>query len=299
MKPRFATCLAVLGLAATLAAWGADLTIPSDGSDEDFAPTADTVVDLSKAADGRWDASNTANRGNGIYDKDKWAVVFKYRSVNIPAGVRVTFKNHRTVAPVVWLVQGEVVINGVINLSGGDGLGGDSGLDYATPGPGGFRGGVAGAPGTGPGNGPGGGYAYGDYADVAGAVYGNTQIMPLIGGSGVGGAGNMAGGAGGGAILIAAPGTVAFNGLILSNGGKGGQGFGSGGAVRIIASSVEGTGEIDCFRTRRTMSGAYGRSPGRIRLETFSLAPAIRTFPETIGVPPEEPPRPPSGLASA
>jgi hypothetical protein len=54
-----------------------------------------------------------------VYDADKWAVVFKYTSVNILGGKKLTFKNHATRAPVVWLVSGNVTISGTVDLSGG------------------------------------------------------------------------------------------------------------------------------------------------------------------------------------
>ena len=94
----------------------ANINIPSDGSDGNLIVTANTVIDLSEAVSGTWDANNTANAGKGIYDPAKWAVVFKYRSVSVAAGATVTFKNHATRAPVVWLVQGDVTINGTVSL---------------------------------------------------------------------------------------------------------------------------------------------------------------------------------------
>jgi hypothetical protein len=89
----------------------ADLVIPSDGSDGVFNPTANVEIALSQAVPGAWNSSNSANPGKGVYDSAKWAVVFKYASIDIPVGVTITFKNHPTHAPVVWLVQGSVTIN--------------------------------------------------------------------------------------------------------------------------------------------------------------------------------------------
>ena len=112
--------LLALGLALILSATAhAQLSIPSDGSDGAFSPNANVVIDLGLAANGIW---NTAGSGNGVYDAEKWAVVFKYSSVNIPSGVKVTFKNHPTYAPVVWLVQGNVTIAGELNLDGNVGV---------------------------------------------------------------------------------------------------------------------------------------------------------------------------------
>src|ERR1051325_5230274 len=100
----------IAGCIALLQQANAARVIPSDGSDEAFTPTDNVVVDLSQAVTGTWDANNHENAGKGIYDPAKWAVVFKYSSVNIPAGKTVTFKNHPSRAPVVWLVTGDVTV---------------------------------------------------------------------------------------------------------------------------------------------------------------------------------------------
>lgn len=280
----------------------AALNIPSDGSDGALNITEDTVIDLSKAVTGTWNQNNSANAGKGVYDPEKWAIVFKYSSVNV-AGVsngsppfstpaKVTFINHSNRAPVVWLVQGNVTIDGTVSVAGGKWTNDVVGrLTPSQPGPGGFRGGARGPSGVGAGYGPGGGTANGN--GYYGTVYGNPQIIPLIGGSGSGavdpywGPGN--GASGGGAILIAAGGTVSINGLIDANGGNSpsdGQYFGnsSGGAVRIIGEHVTGAGEIRAIC-------ATTPNYGRIRIETANpLSASIRTFPETIGVPPANPP---------
>src|SRR5438309_1093950 len=91
----------------------ASITIPgADGSDGALVITTDTVIDLSKAVTTNWDANNTANAGNGVYDSNMWAVVFKYSSVTIASNATVTFANHASRAPVVWLVNSNVTING-------------------------------------------------------------------------------------------------------------------------------------------------------------------------------------------
>jgi hypothetical protein len=279
MKPRHLLCLATAVLMAVRAL---ALNIPSDGSDGDFSPTGDIVVDLSLAPTGAWDTSSTANAGKGVYDPSKWAVVFKYNSVKIPKGAKVTFINHKTRAPVVWLVKGNVQIDGTVSVAGrpkaADVIGR---LVPAEPGPGGFRSGAEGPLGFGYGYGPGGGTVPGTYA----STYGNPQILPLIGGSGSGRPENgNNGGAGGGAILIAAAGSVSISGLIDARGGLLGHpnaGFapdGSGGGVRIITELFSGSGQINAL------------PDGRIRIETPALAGTIRTLPETIAVTP--PPNP-------
>src|SRR6266498_2064736 len=80
----------------------AQLTIPgADGSEGALNITSNTVIDLGQAVTAAWDANNTANAGKGIYDSNKWAVVFKYSSVTIASNATVTFVNHASRAPVV------------------------------------------------------------------------------------------------------------------------------------------------------------------------------------------------------
>ena len=138
MKTRLILIAAVFALAARAQAL---LPIPSDGSDGAFNPTSNIEIDLTQAVTGTWSNNNSANAGKGIYDANKWAIVFKYSSVNIPLGVTVTFKNHDTHAPVVWLVSGNVTIAGTVNLNAGPRISDVIGaLTPAEPGPGGFRG---------------------------------------------------------------------------------------------------------------------------------------------------------------
>lgn len=274
MKTILATLTFLVG---TFSAAVAQLTIPSDGSDGVFNPTANVEIDLSRAVTGTWGDSNTANAGNGIYDAVKWAVVFKYASVNIPEGVTVTFANHPTHAPVVWLVQGTVTIAGTVNVNGKSGFlnGGSAALVPTEPGPGGFRGGPGGPSGRGYGLGIGGALNYPQYA----ANYGNPQILPLIGGSGSGAYNTSSSGAGGGgAILVVSSGTIQLSGSITATGGTlagaGSEWFGSGGAIKLIGNQVTGAGTVNAGTT------------GRVRIETNSLAASIITTPSTIAVPP-------------
>jgi hypothetical protein len=100
-------------------------------------------------------------------------------------------------------------------------------------------------------------------------VYGSDQIVPLIGGSGGSSrdGADQGGGAGGGAILIAASGTIAINGTVESNGGSanGYAGNGSGGAIRLIADTVQGTGVVNAIGP--TSNYASNGGMGRIRIE--------------------------------
>ena len=241
------------------AAFAAIVVPGANGTDGALNITADTVIDLSQAPTGTWDQDNTANAGKGVYDPEKWAVVFKYTDVTIASGKKVTFKNHATRAPVVWLVSGNVSIAGTVDLSGES----VSAINYqlspliiggnpSEPGPGGFRGGSAWQGGgslNSAGFGPGGGrinsgynYSYGTAGGYGssgmtwentfgGGIYGNPSLIPLIGGSG--GAGHRegqigsSGGGGGGAILIASANAISFsNGRIVADGGKAWNNFG-------------------------------------------------------------------------
>jgi hypothetical protein len=231
----------------------------------------------------------TANAGKGIYDPVKWAVVFKYTSVNIPTGVTVTFKNHPSHAPVVWLVQGDATIAGTLNLNGKSGA--LSGI-LTEAGPGGFQGGGGYSPSrpVGSGHGPGGGgqpasglfdanggsYATQGGGDgVPGPIYGNPAILPLIGGSGGTGYGNqrdayrIAGSSGGGALLLCAGDILDVSGTVSATGGLSMTGCGSGGAIRIIANVVSGNGVLNAEGT--PADGQTWGGFGRIRIEANAV----------------------------
>ena len=264
----------------------ADISVPSDSSDGAFSPTENIEIDLSQAVTGQWDANNAANAGAGIYDASKWAVVFKFSEVNIPSGVTVTFKNHGSRAPVVWLVSGEVSIDGELRL---DGKRGDD-LAEGEPGPGGFRGGNRsfGAPSAGHGFGPGGGNGFpslskaggGSYGTggrgAAGPKYGNAALLPLIGGSGAtapGSGSTSTGGAGGGAILIAAAQSMRIDGLISATSEAG---SGSGGGIRLVAESMSGVGVLDVRGSSNNSFVSGGL--GRIRFEAVDFSAAWQTY---------------------
>jgi hypothetical protein len=278
------------------------ITYGGAGSDGAFAPAEGSVeggvltIDLRNALTGDWEHEVTTGEleekntiyGRGVYDADKWAVVFKYASVNIPADLTVKFINHPSRAPVVWLVTGDVTIAGTVDLNGSTYV---AAPDLSEPGPGGFRGGMAyygpnstGSAGLGPGGGArenSRGYGAGHGTSLDGEpTYGNPSLLPLVGGSG--GGGDMdtnlgyGGAAGGGAILIATPGTVTVSGLIRANGGRGydsynydrSAGSGSGGGIRLVCSALTGAGGL------QAQGGASTYHPGgdgRIRIERISV----------------------------
>lgn len=266
-------------LTLVLPAARAAFNVPSDGSDGAFNPTSRVQVDLSEAAIGHWNDNNAAHAGKGVYDPDKWAVVFKYSSVNIPAGVTVTFKNHSPNAPVVWLVQGDVNIAGDVDVSGNFSYRRRGGVEEG--GPGGFRGGFGGFEvnrGFGPGGADDHGFASfgrrGDDASTA-HTYGSATLNPLIGGSGSrsmygdeakepgeGGDSYYNGGSGGGAILIAAGGSISVSGRIRADGGGNPDvATGSGGAIRLLADTINAAPDAE------VSANAYKSGAGRIRVE--------------------------------
>jgi hypothetical protein len=183
--------------------------------------------------------------------------ILNYTTITIPANVTVRFKKNSQNTAVIMLAQGDVVIRGSVNLDA-DYLDARGNRDYTLPGPGGFAGAriFTGQPGLGPGGGvPG----------VSAARWvGPLSLVPPVGGSG--GADNnityvsQGGGGGGGAICIAASGsiTVEGGGAISANGVVvGGGTWGSGGAIRLVASRLSMAGAI------QAQSGSFGM----IRLE--------------------------------
>jgi hypothetical protein len=280
----------------------------STGADGDFAPTANTLLQMPESG------------------------VFHFGTVSIPSGVTVTFKKNTQNMPVSILATGDVTISGAISVNGSNG----NYLIPGTGGSGGFDGGVGGVtyqigkrgegPGGGSGGSPrsccsnsgggggGGGYAGGGgtggtyYADgqggAGGSVYGNERVLPAMGGSGGAGGGGTntyvggAGGGGGGAIVIASSGTITVSGSITANGGSGANGEytgngggdyyggagggGSGGSIRLVATTIGGNGTITAT------GGGGGRgfglwggsgSVGRIRLEASNVLRTSSTNP--------------------
>ena len=297
----------VWGLAPTT---GAALSIAYAGAGTDgaFTPALDDpgveagvlTIDLRNALTGDWNhavtapelAAGNAVYGRGVYDAAKWAVVFKYTSINIPAGLTVEFTNHASRAPVVWLVTGDVTIDGTVTLTGADHV---ATPDLSEPGPGGFRGGMgyhgpnsAGSAGFGPGGGRrvdrGYGAAHSNTpTDSTAPTYGNPSLLPLAGGSGGGGDQDSigrSGGAGGGALLIATAGTLTLSGTIAANGGVGSSdrytagnrtGSGSGGGIRLVCSSLttSSTGKIEA--RGGFADYVYPGGLGRVRIERISV----------------------------
>ncbi len=301
--------LIITGLLTLASLSHAQLNIPgADGSDGPLVITNNTVIDLRQAGTAAWDANNAANAGKGIYDSNKWAVVFKYSSVTIASGATVTFANHGSRAPVVWLVSGDVTINGTVNLNGQNAR---NAPFLPEPGPGGFRGGTAyftlgvgQSAGFGPGGAPfipddyGRGGSYGSLGRNGAGIYGNPSLLPLIGGSGGSGDGKTTlphggGGAGGGAILIACSQTINVVGTVVSSGGNGYNGNpytcgGSGGGIRLIATTIAGNGAVVSAGGGGWNAGGLGRI--RIEYVTNNANPQVTPDPSVVTLQPASTP---------
>jgi hypothetical protein len=116
-----------------------------------------------------------------------------------------------------------------------------------------------------------------------GSSYGSPLIIPLIGGSG-GGAlydsiSAYGGDGGGGAILIASNTRILCQGTISATcpsrdaGRYWNWGFGSGGAIRLIAPNVEGAGTLNVQGGINSYYGNRQGGPGRIRIDRLDRHP--------------------------
>jgi len=205
--------------------------------------------------------------------------IFRCTTITVTNGYWLRFRRNPLNTPVYLLATGDVLINGQIDVSGSNYVGRTGGRG----GPGGFDGGEGGYGangfgGTGIGGdglGPGGGKSansgvFGAPAGNNTNLYGNSLLVPLIGGSGgAGGGGNpgSGGGGGGGAILIASnTKIVVSNGNVRAFGGYG-AGDGSGGAIRLVAPLVTGNGNLY----------AYGGPRGRVRIDSLDNV-AVRSL---------------------
>lgn len=205
---------------------------------------------------------NMADHPNGIY---------QYTYVTIPSGVTVTFVPNANNTPVYWLVQNNVVINGIVNVSGQSAANSQG----AMGGPSGYQGGN-GSPGSNipgsSGQGPGGGSGSSSNSTGGSYNYGNQFLIPLLGGSGGGGAPN-GGGGGGGALLIATSASITVGGAIHADGGSGygsDEGAGSGGAIRLVATQIFGSGSISANGGSEPYAqGQQNGGAGRIRFDTY------------------------------
>jgi hypothetical protein len=228
--------------------------------------------------------------------------IWNYTTIDIAAGVVVSFAKNPANTPVIWLASGAVNIQGTVRVNGKDAV--HNTRFPGEGGPGGYRGGTgavnqsisgsyAGEAGLGPGGGLQGiernSFAFaGQYA----TTYGSPYVDPLIGGSGGGGgAGNEngdggGGGGGAGAILIASSRDITVNGSVTAIGGNrstlnGDGGFGSGGAIVLVADRLLGSGTLDANAFVPTDARR-----GVIRLEGYERPLADGASPQPIGTVP-------------
>ncbi len=265
MKTHLYTTIALgLWLALVPALWAQAFNSGSDGS---FGPinanTGDVTIDL--PPDG----------------------VIHATTVTVNSGRTLRFKRNALNTPVTLLATGDVTLAGTVDISGSVGSTASGGLG----GPGGFAGGMPGGAGTpaGDGQGPGAGRAgqnntsaegagHGAYANVPslgnstrhGTPYGSALLVPILGGSGGGGGEGtpgFGGGGGGGALLLASSTRIHLTGTIDADGGRNsGSAWngGSGGAVRLVAPVVSGSGFVRVWGSQGVNDAA-----GRIRVDTL------------------------------
>ncbi len=207
--------------------------------------------------------------------------VLNFTTAHVASGDILIFARNLRNTPVYLLAQGAVTIEGSIDASS---------HFERTPGPGGYHGGAwpypsEGLPGFGPGAAP--------QSDGGpnGIWVGPLSLVPLIGGSGGRGGRCEAfpnvgreGTGGGGAIAIASSTSVTITGTISANseggffnpGCGGNWGFGSGGAIRIVGSSVTVSGSLTAQSGYQCGFGFCGSpdpsSAGVIRIEAGTLA---------------------------
>ena len=240
MKQLLATALSVAALG-----WGQAFLNPTNG--------ANGALNLPAGGTPAQVRFRPADFPNGV-DSDN---VYHFTSINIASGrqLYIPATEMNTSGPIIFLVQGNVTIDGTVYLGGENGLGINGG--QPTPGPGGFTAGHGpGAPGvtstpgfasTFPPISPCGAVhavAAPAPCNTSSLPYGSSTLLPLIGGSGGGNTATYWGGSGGGAIRIVAGGTITIGstGEINANGGATVAGFGSGGgssgAIHLVAPTV-------------------------------------------------------------
>ena len=218
------------------------------------------------------------------------ANIFNFTTITIPVGVTVKLSGNTLNGPVLWLAQGDVDIEGIVDLSGGNGYAFTSQSFFripSVPGSGGYAGRVGGVGSqlALSGSGTGGGAAGTVSTNVGPAVYGGNQfVIPLVGGSGGGGGYNYTnnavleagGGARGSAIMIASSTRIVINGTINANGGYPGtatvrcSGGGSGGAIRLVSNAIVGSGSLTAAGGASSQCVPWNGGPGVIREESTS-----------------------------
>jgi hypothetical protein len=279
-----------IGLILSSPAWAqTTYNSGSTGANGAFPPAAiptgatSIVMDLGNGNLTYKDAQG-GNLGTGAVGAPDASGVYNFTTFTLPAGITLNFIPDSLNRPVQFLDSGDVTIAGTFSVSGQSYQGKKGGAG----GPGGFNGGDGGGDTTstalngGAGAGPTGGVGWGSaYVGGGSLLIANQQLTPLFGGSGGGGGqGNVAlpgdgGGGGSGSLLLASNGTITLNGNIYAIGGSGtpnyrdslSSGGGSGGAVRLVANTVKGSGTIN---TSGGNSAYAAGGAGFVRIEAFS-----------------------------
>lgn len=237
-------------------------------------------------------------------------------TITVAAAAQLRFICNARNTPIYLLASGNVTIGGTVFASAPPPT--TVSVDTSPGGCGGFAGGtprIVGTP-AGDGYGPGGGRAgdgtvtvpagSGGFGSAVagstahGAAYGSNLLVPLVGGSGGGGA-TTQGGGGGGALVIASNTVISLtnSGRVYACGGSyagpvTGYGHaGSGGAIRLIAPRVDGSGRLDAsgsaassnpacnFRSNSTGNTAAGS--GRVRVDTIDRSDFQVVMNENVG----------------
>jgi len=193
--------------------------------------------------------------------------ILNYTTINVPSGRTLKFFRNLNNTPVILLAQGDVTIQGSVDVSATMTYFGQN--PSRVPGPGGFYGGASGQPGFGPGA--------GSSTTKDAKWVGALSLVPIIGGSGGFGRADygVEGTGGGGAIVIASSTsvTVPAGSSINANGGSAGYptGFGSGGAIRLVANTVTVAGNLYAY-------AQSNQGHGVIRLEAPAGALAFTGY---------------------
>lgn len=205
-----------------------------------------------------------------VLDTDRDGI-YHFTRIEIGVGTRLHLRadvlGHK---PVIWLVSGDVTIDGHISLSA-QMIPNETGI----PGAGGFSGGRYG--GILDGQGPGGSPAAVPQVRAS-RDYVNPFLMPLVGGSGAGINPDdySEPGSGGGALLLASSGTVLVQGEISAYG----ETLGGAGNVRIIANEIAGVGFIHGIDTLRLEAFRHNFT-GNVHSTRLVRSPPGAVFPQS------------------
>ncbi|MET0387322.1 MAG: hypothetical protein ABW321_15245 [Polyangiales bacterium] len=210
-------------------------------------------------------------------------VVLPFKAFQLSSGTTLSLVGTR---PVVFMVEGNATVAGIMNASAngttagaggnwscGSSAGGDGAGSGSLNGPGGAGGGFLTKGGNGGSSGSG-------TVGAGGAIRGTAALKPLIGGcpGGQGHNGPTGLGGGGGAIQISAGGALSVTGTIRANGGvgpngssndSGGNGGGSGGALLLEGATVTTSGTIE-LNGGKGGSGQSGGTGGNGSTSTAS-----------------------------